>query len=246
MNELSTITEQKSIVTMSSREIAELVESRHDHVKRSIERLAAKGVIQLPPMEEVKNHLGQMVAEYHLIKRDTYVVVAQLCPEFTARLVDRWQELENQQSPLIPQTLPEALRLAADLAEQNQALQLESKQKSEQIESMESYFRNGISPFEFVKGLNGVNSLKVGAFLVDKNWLYQDGNHKRVKAYARDQYLTEETTEISQHGKDPFLAYKPVLLKKGAAKLYEWYTQGKLPMKSNWKGEFTQDKAVGL
>lgn len=84
-------------LTMSSREIADLVESRHDKVKQSIERLAARGVIQLPPMGEVKNHLGQTVQEYRLIKRDTYVVVAQLSPEFTARLVDRWQELEEGQ-----------------------------------------------------------------------------------------------------------------------------------------------------
>lgn len=243
---LSTNLKENTSLTMSSREIAELVESRHDHVKRSIERLADKGIIQLPPMEEVKNHLGQTVTEYRLIKRDTYIVVAQLSPEFTARLVDRWQELENQQAVKLPQSFAEALRLAADLEEEKQALLLENQQQLAQIESMESYFRNGISPFEFVKGLNGVNSLKVGAFLIDKNWLYQDGNHKRVKAYARDQYLTEETTEISQHGKDPFVAYKPVLLKKGAAKLYEWYTLGKLPMKSNWNGEFTQDKAVGL
>jgi phage regulator Rha-like protein len=92
------------VVTMSSREIAELVESRHDDVKRSIERLATAkvsaagtqtpAVIELPPMAEVKNHLGQMVKEYRLCKRDSYVVVAQLSPAFTARLVDRWQELE--------------------------------------------------------------------------------------------------------------------------------------------------------
>lgn len=35
--------------TMTSREIAELVESTHPDVKRSIERLAAKGVIAIPP-----------------------------------------------------------------------------------------------------------------------------------------------------------------------------------------------------
>ncbi len=91
-------------VTMSSREIAELVESRHDKVKQSIERLAEKGVIQLPPMGEVKNHRGQMVSEYRLEKRDSYIVVAQLSPEFTARLVDRWQELEQQIQVQIPTT----------------------------------------------------------------------------------------------------------------------------------------------
>ncbi len=85
-------------LTMSSREIAELVNSRHDKVKQSIERLAERGTIQHPPMGEVKNHLGQTVQEYRVGKRDSYVIVAQLSPEFTARLVDRWQELEEQVS----------------------------------------------------------------------------------------------------------------------------------------------------
>ncbi|MEE6030461.1 Rha family transcriptional regulator [Avibacterium paragallinarum] len=250
MNGLSMISEQNASIKMSSREIAELVEARHDSVKRTVERLQDKGLIQLTPLVEVKNHLGQSVLEYQLIKRDTYVVVAQLSPEFTARLVDRWQELENQQknTALLPDFNDPvaAARAWADAKESEQQALLESKQKSEQIASMESYFRNGISPFEFVKGLNGVNSLKVGEFLIGKNWLYQDNKTKRVKAYARDQYLTEETTEISQHGKEPFIVYKPVLLKKGAAKLYEWYVKGNLPMKANWNGEFTQDKAVGL
>lgn len=87
------------VQTMSSREIADLLNSRHDKVKQSIERLAERGVIQLPPMGEVKNHLGQTVQEYRVGKRDSYVIVAQMSPEFTARLVDRWQELEAQQRP---------------------------------------------------------------------------------------------------------------------------------------------------
>ena len=132
-----------SVLTMSSREIADLVESRHDSVKRTIERLQDKGLIQLTPMVEVKNHLGQVVTEYQLIKRDTYVVVAQLSPEFTARLVDRWQELENQQMPQIPQTLSEALRLAADQAEQIEKQNLLIEQQRPKVEFVQRYVEVG-------------------------------------------------------------------------------------------------------
>ena len=132
-----------SVLTMSSREIADLVESRHDSVKRTIERLQDKGLIQLTPMVEVKNHLGQVVTEYKLIKRDTYVVVAQLSPEFTARLVDRWQELENQQMPQIPQTLSEALRLAADQAEQIERQNLLLEQQRPKVEFVKRYVEVG-------------------------------------------------------------------------------------------------------
>jgi len=98
---------------MSSREIADLVNSRHDKVKKSIERLADRGVIGLPPMGEYLDTLGRKATEYNLVKRDSLVVVAQLCPEFTAKIVDRWQELEEKEAApmhMIPRTLPEALK----------------------------------------------------------------------------------------------------------------------------------------
>ena len=83
-------------MTMSSREIAELVESRHDSVKRAIERCAERGVIDIPPMVEYRDAVGRGGQhEYKLDKRSSLIVVAQLSPEFTARVVDRWQELEQ-------------------------------------------------------------------------------------------------------------------------------------------------------
>lgn len=84
--------------TMSSREIAELVEVRHDSVKRTMERLAEKGLISFTPSVET-SHDGagaRPVEVYRVGKRDSYVIVAQLSPEFTARLVDRWQRLEER------------------------------------------------------------------------------------------------------------------------------------------------------
>jgi len=105
-------------LTMSSREIAELVDQRHDNVKRTIETLALRGVVTLPQIEEVPNQGPgpKTIGIYRLGKRDSLIVVAQLCPEFTARIVDRWQELEQQaaQGFPIPQSMGEALRLAAD------------------------------------------------------------------------------------------------------------------------------------
>lgn len=106
-------------VTMTSREIAELVEKRHDNVSRTIEALAVRGVIALPQFEEVSN-TGPgpaVIRQYRVGKRDSYVIVAQLSPEFTARLVDRWQELEADVAVQVPQTMAQALRLAADQAE---------------------------------------------------------------------------------------------------------------------------------
>ncbi|BEA28004.1 hypothetical protein VEE37_17310 [Escherichia coli] len=90
-------------IKMTSIEIAELVGKRHDNVKRTIETLAKNGVIRLPQIEvsERINNLGFNVQYEHYVfegeqgKRDSIVVVAQLSPEFTARLVDRWRDLKK-------------------------------------------------------------------------------------------------------------------------------------------------------
>lgn len=250
MNKLLPITEKNASLTMSSREIAELTHKEHKNVLRVIRDLIEQNLVaQIEPLKfEYRN---QWFDYYELNKRDTFVVVARLSPEFTAAVVDRWQELENQQKPtaLLPDfTNPaEAARAWAEQFEQKQVLQLENQQQSAQIESMESYFRNGITAPQFAKGLNGVNSQKINDHLQQVKWLYKDGNNDwRVTSYARDRYMTEEPVPISPHGKEPFFTYRPVLLQKGAAKIYKWYTQQKLTMKANWNGEFTQDKAVGL
>jgi len=124
-------------LTMSSREIAELVGSRHDSVKRTMDTLSDKGLIAITQSVEPTIGGGKPATVYLVGKRDSYIVVAQLCPEFTARLVDRWQELEEAASvPSIPQSLPEALRLAADLAEQNSHLQLVVNEQAPKVEAL--------------------------------------------------------------------------------------------------------------
>lgn len=80
---------------MSSREISKLVDSRHADVCRTVERLIASSVIQgYAPTAYTLEQNGQTYTEYLIGKRDSFVIVAQLSPEFTGRLVDRWQQLE--------------------------------------------------------------------------------------------------------------------------------------------------------
>lgn len=117
-------------VTMSSLEISELVNSRHTDVRRSIERLMQKGVIASAPMAFLANinSLGKTVKvkAYLLDKRDSYVVVAQLSPEFTGALVDRWQLLEAQPSmSALPANYKEALLALVVAEEQKEKLSIE-------------------------------------------------------------------------------------------------------------------------
>ena len=126
-------------IRMTSQEIADLVQVRHDNVKRSVERLAESGVIQLPPLEEVKNHLGQGVANYAFEgeqgKRDTMIIVAQLSPQFLGTVVDRWLELEKAvQKPRLPNNYKEALQFLIEAEEQKEQLALQVVQQQQVIE----------------------------------------------------------------------------------------------------------------
>ena len=89
--------------TMNSLQIAELVQSRHDSVKRTIERLVEQEIIACPPMVDVQENKGNSrnytTQAYFFSgeqgKLDSITVAAQLCPRFTAAIVKRWQELEQ-------------------------------------------------------------------------------------------------------------------------------------------------------
>ncbi|EZP56377.1 putative phage-encoded protein [Delftia sp. RIT313] len=175
MNAITAIS--AAVLTMSSEEIASLVESRHDNVKTSIERLGARGVIQLPALQEVRNHLGQTVSVYQLCKRDSYVVVAQLSPEFTARLVDRWQELEAQAAPAVPRTMSQALRLAAEQAEQIEQQQAALALAAPKVEFVDRFAsaETGAMGFRQVCKLLRANEERFRAFLLDNKVMYHLG-----------------------------------------------------------------------
>jgi len=166
--------------SMSSREISDLVGSRHDSVKRTIENLAGKGVIQLPPPVEVKNHLGQTVAEYVFSgdqgKRDSIIVVAQLSPEFTARLVDRWQELESASRVQLPDfTNPaESARAWAEQYELRAIAQQALAIAAPKVEFVDRYVENtGTLTFRQVAKLLKANERVLRQLLIDGHVMYR-------------------------------------------------------------------------
>lgn len=106
-------------LTMSSREIADLVDARHNDVVATIERLFSKGLLRSSRKSRREATGGRPIEVYDLCERDTHLVVAGYSDEHRARVIDRWQELERQRSlPSVPQSFAQALRLAAEQQEQ--------------------------------------------------------------------------------------------------------------------------------
>ena len=189
-------------MTMSSREIAELVESRHADVVRSIQRLIDAGVIGgYAPTAYTHPQNGQAYECYMLNKRDSYVVVAQLSPQFTARLVDRWQELEAQAAPAIPQTFAQALMLAAQQAQALEAQQILIEQQKPAVEFLGRYVeaRSSKGLREVAKVL-GIPERKFIARLESDGILFRQGSN--LLPYAQHQhagYFEVKTGEASGH-----------------------------------------------
>ena len=151
----------------------------------------------------------------------------------------------------VPQTRAEAMRLAADLEEQNEVLLLENKQQADTIASLESLFMTGETPTQFCKRLNGVNCSQVNSSLLRLGWIYNaatDENSKpryRVASRVRDRFLTERPRKISAEGVESFIKYDLILLLDGACRLHQLYMKGDLTMKSKWDGRHTLAKYDG-
>lgn len=115
---MTNITTINAEVTMTSREIAELTGKRHDNVMQVIRDLIA-GEILTPEIQELTfEHRGNQYRQYGLNKRDSLVLVARLSPEFTAAVVDRWQELEGANQKQLPSNYIEALEALVESEKQ--------------------------------------------------------------------------------------------------------------------------------
>lgn len=118
MNDLIT---SNTGLTMSSREIAEFTGKRHDHVMRDIKKM----LLQLYPAG-APNFGGTYLSEqnkklplFNLDRNHTDCLLTGYSALDRMKIIRRWRELENKQPSFqIPQTLGEALQLAADQAKQ--------------------------------------------------------------------------------------------------------------------------------
>ncbi|HAM9650565.1 TPA: DNA-binding protein [Escherichia coli] len=206
MNELI----NNNAIKMTSIEIAELVGSQHGNVRISIERLAKRGVIQLPPMQKVENKqtispnkfTSVYIFEGEQGKRDSIIVVAQLSPEFTARLVDRWRELEGATAK-IPQTFSEALRLAADLEDQKAELEKQLALAAPKVDFADRVGEaSGILIGNFAKVV-GIGPNKLFAWMRDHKILIASGSRRNVPMQEymdRGYFAVKETAVNTNHG----------------------------------------------
>ncbi len=228
MNDIISIADP-SVLTMSSREIADLVEKRHDVVKLSIERLAKQGVIAQPPLVDGNKSANGVIEKlYQIGKRDSYIVVAQLSPEFTARLVDRWQQLEQQVSnPIVNLTRLDLLKLALDSEEKRIALEHKVEELEPKAHALDliSADTDSLTITEAAK-LLGVKRKDLYARLHAEGWIYRlNGAWVAYDRYIKNGCLTYKEARYTdektgQECRKPYCHVTP----KGLTKLAQMYS----------------------
>lgn len=224
-------------ITMGTREIAEMLGKQHSNIKISAERLAAAGVIgTLAPQEFT--HLNNTYIEYRLNKRDSLILVAQNSPEFTARIVDRWQELEAKQAPAIPKTYAEALleagRLAMEVERQAEQLALAAPKVdfADRVASAEK----GVLIGNFAKSV-GIGPRKIFDILRNEKILMTGGNRHNLpfQEYMERGYFEVREGTFDDHG-ETRLSFTPLITGKGQ----QWLTT-KLISKGHLKAVAAND-----
>lgn len=178
------INSNTQIASMTSLEIAELVNKRYDNVKRTIETMIESGIIQSPQIEVIKNHQNRDVEVYIFKgeqgKRDSTIVVAQLSPQFTAKLVDRWIELEQATQIKLPSTYKEALLALVLAEEEKEQLELQVVEQQQVIEVIQPK----ADVYDIISNSENTYTIRVVAkllkkrpkdltgWLLDNRWMY--------------------------------------------------------------------------
>ena len=163
---------------MTSVEIAELCQKRHDHVCRDIRTMIEQLEIQSPQIwGDYRDSLGRVYPCFNLPKDLCLTLVSGYSIVLRKKIIDRWLELEGQQTPKIPQTFSEALRLAADLEEQKQRLQHELAEAAPKVAFVDRYVTaTGSMTFRQVAKLLEAKETELRLFLIENRIMYRLNN----------------------------------------------------------------------
>lgn len=212
--------------TMSSREIAQLCNKDHRHVLRDIDDLNATYEVMALPKVGQSNYIadnGQSYRQFLLSKEQTIDLITGYRADIRIRINRRWQELEAQASaPVIPATLSEALRLAADQAEliehQQSRLAL-VEPKAAALDVIDSSI-GSINVRDTAKTL-GIPQNKFVNWCIAHDWMYRDNSDKLKMSSVRMKqgFMEERAVTYQGNSNERVATTQPLFTPKGLTRL---------------------------
>lgn len=192
---------QENQKTMSSREIAELCEKEHFHVKRDCE-VVFRG-LNLDASKFGCTYLDSMnreQTEYLLDEELTMTLITGYSILLRNRVIKRWKELEDKASKPVELSRMELIQLALAAEQENQALKdhvavLEPKA---QVMDVIADTVNTYSIRDSAKTI-GIQESKLIDFMLKKRWVFRENSrHRRLCAYAQRVEQKVMANKVSQ------------------------------------------------
>jgi len=217
--------------TMSSRDIADLCETRHNQVIETIERLFAKGVLR-ESRKTTRAHRpeggGRPTEVYDLTKRDTLVVVSGYNDELRARIIDRWEALERAAGAgaLPDLSNPDVLRgLLANYADDKAALQDQLATAAPKVAALERLAEadGSLCITDAAKALQ-VAPKALFAYLRANGWIYRRAGSANEVGYQGKVslgYIEHKVTRLPRVNGPDRIAEQVRITPKGLARLAE-------------------------
>ncbi|WP_245701143.1 Rha family transcriptional regulator [Shouchella lonarensis] len=204
--------ERKGQLWVDSRDVAEMTGKRHDHLMRDID--GYKAIMEQTPNlgaasffqeSSYKAGAGKNYRCYLLTKKGCEMVANKLTGtkgiKFTAVYVNEFEEMKNQLKTKAahetPQTLPDALRMAADAIEEKQKLQIENAE----MEPKASYFdkvmqsESLLTVSQIAKDY-GMSARQLNSILNELGVQYKQNGCWLLYAKYQDKGYTQTKTEI--------------------------------------------------
>ena len=187
--------------TITSLEVAELTGKRHDAILRDIRNLLDQGVAAHNFVDwsykDVQNRERPM---FLLTKKGCLILASGYDALLREKIIDRWEELELQNQPQVPQTFSSALKLAYE-----QALLIEAQNAQiatltpkadycDKVLTSQSTF----TTTQVAKGYGISSAMKLNKMLKDHHIMFkQSGQWMPTSDYASKPYWEETTATIS-------------------------------------------------
>ena len=160
---------------MTSRKIADLTVKRHPDVKRYIE------VMLLQLQEDASKYahiyfdsMNRQQTEYYLDREHTECLITGYSAILRMKVIKRLHELEESQPVKIPRTFAEALRLAAEMEEEKDRLQLQLTEAAPKVAFVDRYVTATSSmTFRQVAKLLEAKEPELRLFLIESRVMYR-------------------------------------------------------------------------
>lgn len=190
---------QNNQLTMSSEQLSELLEIRHDNLRAKAIKMQSEG--NLTFTENLGKGSGRPKAVLYFDKRNSIVIAAKLNDQLLTAVVDRWMDLESAKSAL-PGNYIEALE-SLIASEKEKALLLEQvEQQKPAVSFVADYVEasTGSKTFREVAKLLKENERELRDFLSDNKIMYKQAGTWYAYAQHESAGRFEVKTGVNRRG----------------------------------------------